>query len=518
MSTPKFSETHNLVAFLEKPTESEGFEQIIDFLNANPIKYALTVNPIIYTSCIKQFWATTKVNTVNGEEKIQALMDKKNVIITETNVRSDLQLEDDEGTECLPNATIFKQLTLMSAKTTAWNEFSSTMASAIIYLATNQKFNFSKYIFDNMRKKKPRKIRRKDTELPQTSVPIEVVADEAVYEEMYDSVERAATTATGLDEEHDRGIISKTQFTATLNEPSSIGTSSGSRPRRQETMRDATAQTRVLALETIKTNQALEIRSLKRRVKKLEKKAIKRTHKLNRLYKISSSRRIESSDEASLGDQKDASKQERIIDNLDADEGVTLVDETHGRNDQDMFDTGVLDDEELMAEKEVSTANPVTTAGEVVTTASAKVSDAATTPTISMNDITLAKALDALKSAKPMVKEPSVPVSAASTSLKVSAVSTTSTTVTTTIKAKGIVMQEPEETTIRTTIVPSQSLKDKGKPKMIKVEKPLKKKDQIMINEEVARNLEAQLQAELEEEERIARQKEEEANIALLAE
>ncbi|GJV75598.1 hypothetical protein Tco_1507182 [Tanacetum coccineum] len=38
----------------------------------------------------------------------------------------------------------------LSAKTTAWNEFSSTMASAIICLATHQKFNFSKYIFDNM--------------------------------------------------------------------------------------------------------------------------------------------------------------------------------------------------------------------------------------------------------------------------------------------------------------------------------------------------------------------------------
>nr|GEZ09794.1 hypothetical protein [Tanacetum cinerariifolium] len=92
MSTPKFAGTHNLVAFLEKPTESEGFEQIIDFLNANPIKYALTVNPLIYTSCIKQFWATTKVKTVNGEEQIQALVDKKKVIITKTSVRSDLYL------------------------------------------------------------------------------------------------------------------------------------------------------------------------------------------------------------------------------------------------------------------------------------------------------------------------------------------------------------------------------------------------------------------------------------------
>ncbi|GJS68539.1 hypothetical protein Tco_0683104 [Tanacetum coccineum] len=109
---------HNMVAFLDKSAESDGFKQI--------------------------------VKTVNGEVQIQALVDKKKVIITETSIRSDLQLDDAEGTECLPNATIFEQLTLMGAKTTAWNEFSSTIASAVICLATNQKFNFSKYIFDNM--------------------------------------------------------------------------------------------------------------------------------------------------------------------------------------------------------------------------------------------------------------------------------------------------------------------------------------------------------------------------------
>nr|GEY23424.1 ATP-dependent DNA helicase RecG [Tanacetum cinerariifolium] len=78
-------------------------------------------------------------------------------------------------------------------------------------------------------------------------------------------------------------------------------------------------QSRVLSLETTNTNQALEIEIIKRWVKNLEKKANKRTHKLNRLDKICSSRRNESSDEASLGDQEDASKQDRIIDNLDAD-------------------------------------------------------------------------------------------------------------------------------------------------------------------------------------------------------
>ncbi|GKB10009.1 hypothetical protein Tco_0843932, partial [Tanacetum coccineum] len=181
MSTPKFAETHNLVAFLEKPEESNGFEEIIDFLNISSVQYALMVNPTIYTTCIEQFWTSAKAKTVNEERQIQALVDKKKVIIAEMSIRSDLKLDDAEGTDCLPTATIFAELERMgyenltqkltfykayfssqwkflihtilqclSAKTTSWNEFSSTMASAIICLATNKNFNFSKYIFDNM--------------------------------------------------------------------------------------------------------------------------------------------------------------------------------------------------------------------------------------------------------------------------------------------------------------------------------------------------------------------------------
>ncbi|GKE48553.1 hypothetical protein Tco_1479811, partial [Tanacetum coccineum] len=125
MSTLTFADTHNMVAFLEKLAESDGFHEIINFLNANQIHYALTVNPTIYTSCIEQFWATAKANTINGEQ-------------------------DGGGIDCLPTATIFEELVRMGAKSTAWNEFSSIMPSAIICLATNQKFNLSKYIFDAM--------------------------------------------------------------------------------------------------------------------------------------------------------------------------------------------------------------------------------------------------------------------------------------------------------------------------------------------------------------------------------
>ncbi|GKF23483.1 hypothetical protein Tco_0075805 [Tanacetum coccineum] len=85
MSTQTFAKTHNMVAFLEKPTESDGFHEIIDFLNANWIRYALTVNPTIYTSCIEQFWSTSKAKMVNGER----------------------------GTDCFPTAIIFEELARM---------------------------------------------------------------------------------------------------------------------------------------------------------------------------------------------------------------------------------------------------------------------------------------------------------------------------------------------------------------------------------------------------------------------
>ncbi|GJS84569.1 hypothetical protein Tco_0751110 [Tanacetum coccineum] len=487
MTTLQFADTHNLVAFLTKPAKSKGFEQIVNFLNANPIRYALTINPTIYTSCIKQFWATVKAKTVNGKVQLQALVDGKKIIITELIVRRDLQLEDAEGINCLPNATIFEQLTLMgyekvsqkltfylaffspqwkflihtvlqclSAKTTAWNELSSTMASAIICLDTNQKFNFLKYIFESMVKnlenlsgKFLMRPKRKDTEIPQFSGPTNNVADEAVNEEMDDSLERAATITTSLDAEQDRGNMDKTQSKTILNEPSSLGTSLGyilrsgeDRLKLEELMEFCTKlQQRGLGLENTKTAQAEEMKSLKLRVKKLEKKGGSRTHKLKRLYKVGRSARMVSSDDASLE--------------------ITLIDETQGRYGDDlMFDTCVLDDEEVfagqdmdekkinVAEKEVSTADPVTTA-----------------------EIRNAKS-----------------------------------------KVKWVVIGDQSESTTRTRPqqIPS---KDKGKGIMEEPEKPTNKKDQIRHDKEVAQRLQAQMQAELEEEDRLVRQREEEANI-----
>nr|GEV96530.1 hypothetical protein [Tanacetum cinerariifolium] len=61
---------------LKDPNDaSEGFEQILDFLNANVIQYALMVNPTIYVSCIKQFSSSILIKKVNDDVRLQALID-----------------------------------------------------------------------------------------------------------------------------------------------------------------------------------------------------------------------------------------------------------------------------------------------------------------------------------------------------------------------------------------------------------------------------------------------------------
>nr|GEW50161.1 hypothetical protein [Tanacetum cinerariifolium] len=108
-----FADTHNIIAYLTKSDASEGFNQIIDFLNASLIEYALTVNPNIYVSCIKQFWTSVSMKKVNDVTRLQALVDKKRVIITEATIRDAFRLNDGEGIDCLPNEEIFTKLARM---------------------------------------------------------------------------------------------------------------------------------------------------------------------------------------------------------------------------------------------------------------------------------------------------------------------------------------------------------------------------------------------------------------------
>nr|GEW14445.1 hypothetical protein [Tanacetum cinerariifolium] len=108
-----FADTHNMIAFLTKSDASKGFEQILDFLNASVIQYELVVNPTIYVSCIKQFWSSVSIKKTNDVVQLQALIDRKKVIITEDMVRQALHLDDADSIDCLPNEEIFAELARM---------------------------------------------------------------------------------------------------------------------------------------------------------------------------------------------------------------------------------------------------------------------------------------------------------------------------------------------------------------------------------------------------------------------
>ncbi|GKB15973.1 hypothetical protein Tco_0849896, partial [Tanacetum coccineum] len=85
-----------MVAYLEKSTENADIDEIVDRLNANPIRFALTVSPTIYVSYIEQFWSTAKTKTVNNERQIRAKVDGKTIVISESSVMRDLQFNDED--------------------------------------------------------------------------------------------------------------------------------------------------------------------------------------------------------------------------------------------------------------------------------------------------------------------------------------------------------------------------------------------------------------------------------------
>nr|GEX29227.1 xylulose kinase-1 [Tanacetum cinerariifolium] len=135
----------SLLNAVRSQNASEGFDQIIDFLNASSIKYALTVNPNIYVSCIKQYWSSVLVKKLNDVTRLQALVEKKKVIITETTIRDALRLDDAESIDCLPNEEIFTELSRMgyekpSTKLTFYKAFFSPQWNLVRYVDSSTKF------------------------------------------------------------------------------------------------------------------------------------------------------------------------------------------------------------------------------------------------------------------------------------------------------------------------------------------------------------------------------------------
>ncbi|GJY14254.1 hypothetical protein Tco_0383563 [Tanacetum coccineum] len=359
MADLAFVNQHNMVAYLEKSDENAEFHQIVDFLSTCSINYALTVSPTIYASYIEQFWNTATSKTVNSVKQIHAIVDGKAVVITESSVRNDLLFDDEDGITCLTNDEIFENLALMgyeqlstkltfqkgsfspqwkflihtilhciSSKSTGWNEFSTEHTPLFLSMLAiqaeegegsghpfepqpppstaqliHEEQNPNVVSSSHQKTQTPRQALNQVTELPQSSEPIPNVADEAVYEEWDNRVERATTTVASLDV--------------------------------------AQASDMVLALETDLTQTkkvyGVAYTKLILKVKKLEKTV--KSNQARRRAKI-----------VVLDDEEDSSKQGRMIEEIDQDAGVTLVTPTHSQEDQPKDPLGVFSAAKVLAD------------------------------------------------------------------------------------------------------------------------------------------------------------------------
>nr|GEU62978.1 hypothetical protein [Tanacetum cinerariifolium] len=400
MSTPTFAKTHNLIAYLAKPTESERFEQIINFLTGSSVSYALTTSPTIRTSCIKQFWTTTKVKDINDEVMIQALIDEKRVNIKESSIHRTLKLDDVEGTSCLANACL-------SAKTTSWNEFSSTMASAMNCLATNQKFNFSRYILLNL-------VKNMEDGVPFFMFPRFV---QLLIDHLLDDMSHHKDI-------YDNPSLTKKVFT--------------------NMKRVGTGFSRVVTLlfDTMLVPAAEEVD----RIKKLEGR-VDRLEEENRNLKDLHNIHSKVDTAAPVVKKEKSFKQERIIAEINKDVEINLeeaqakicrIDLEHRGKVLSMQD---VNDEELAEVEEV---------------------------------------LEVVKAAKLMTK---VVTTAGATKVSIPK------------RRKGVVIQDPEETTSTFIVHSEVQSKDKGKGILIEEPKSLKGQAQIEQDEEFARQLEEKLNA-----------------------
>nr|GEY15790.1 hypothetical protein [Tanacetum cinerariifolium] len=352
------------------------------------------VNPSIYVLCIKQFWALVSVKKTNDVVNLQALIDRKKVVITDDTIRQALQLDDADGVDCLSNEEIFTELArmgyekpppkltfykaffsaqwkflihtivqCMSAKKTAWNDFSSFMASAVICLATvminaqiddlslhNTKYTSpapTQKVFANM-KRIGKGFPRVETPLFDTMLVQPQVQDAAKVEEDEDNNKVPVAPSPPSPAHASSSPPQKHIPSPPLAQP----TPPSSPPQQQPTQTVdtleslmtllntlmetcATLTQKVANLEQDKVAQALEFVKLKQRVRKLEKKRRSKSSGLKRRMHPNKGKIAE----------------------LDADEDVTLVDvDTAVGMDAD---TQGKMEEDVTAVKEVNAAEPI---------------------------------------------------------------------------------------------------------------------------------------------------------------
>nr|GEU98895.1 copia protein [Tanacetum cinerariifolium] len=262
-------------------------------------------------------------------------------------------IDDADGVGCLPTEEIFAELArmgyekpppkltfykaffsaqwkflihtlvqCMSAKRTSWNEFSCSMASAVICLATDRKFNFSKYIFDSMAAAKE--------EDEEDEVPAAPTPPSPTHEPTPPSQEPITSPP-------------QAQFVTPLPSPPQAQPSPPSSPPQEKPTTTSTTDMtllhtlletctklshKVAALEQDKVSQALEILKLKRSVKKLEKQRRSKSSGLKRLRKVGERiKAIDADEEITLGRLEEKDKVNVAAKKVNAAEPTVFDDE-----------------------------------------------------------------------------------------------------------------------------------------------------------------------------------------------
>ncbi|GJR08085.1 ribonuclease H-like domain-containing protein [Tanacetum coccineum] len=220
---------HNMVAYLEKSEGNAEFHEIIDFLKRSSIHHALT--------------------------HITAKVAGKYVSISEASIRSDLLFDDADGIDSLPNQAIFDAIQLMGSKSTSWDQIPTNIATAVICLTSNQKYNFSKLIFD-------------DKQLANVSVPLDHFPVNTLTSKVFSFMVKKG--------KHFSGKVTPL-FATMLVQPTQDEGASSERPSEaQPTPSPAPTKTSGGILEAIihlASDQAKEIQLLKAQIIKLKKQA-----------------------------------------------------------------------------------------------------------------------------------------------------------------------------------------------------------------------------------------------------
>nr|GEX54187.1 hypothetical protein [Tanacetum cinerariifolium] len=414
-----------------------GFNQIIDFLNGSSIKYALTVNPNIYVSCIKQFWTSVTVKKVNDVKRLQALVDKKKVIIMEATLRDALRLDDAEGRKFNFSKYIFNSLVRnvdSSTKFCMYSRFLQLMSKAQV---GDLSLHTTKYTSPALTQKVFANIRMVgkgffgvETPLFKGMIVEQQVANEGDVEVNVDDVPAVGVVVEGVVSTADDEIP------IAVEEPSISFPTPPTPPPQPSQDQPSTSQDKIA--------QALEITKLKSRVKKLERR--NKASKLKWLKK-----RIIADMDADVDVSLEDAKEVVVEKSADVDESAD-VQERKAESQAQIYQIdlehadkvlSMQDDEESKPAELQEVVEVVTTAKlitEVVTAASATIT---------------AAALQLITVAAPTL---TVVPSAAR-------------------RRKGVVIRDPQKSTTPSTIIHFEAKsKDKGKGILVEEPNPLKKK------------------------------------------